>query len=99
MDRVLKIKESQPSGVVVKFTHSTSVGGPGFTGSDLGCGPTYHSSSQAMAASYVEELEGHTARIYNYVLGLQGEKKKRGRLATDVGSGPIFLTKKKRMSM
>ena len=46
-----------------------------------------------MAASPIEELEGLTSRIYNYVLGLWGEKK-RGRLATDVSSGTIFLTKK-----
>ena len=36
----------------------------------------------------MEELEGHTPRIYNYGLGLSGEEKK-GRLATDVSSRPI----------
>ena len=54
----------------------------------------HHSSSQAVAAFHVEELEGPTIRIYNCVLGLWGEKSG-GRLATDVSSGPIFLTKKK----
>ena len=67
----------------------------GFTGSDSGHGRTHHSSSHAMVASYIEELEGLTTRIYNYVLGLWGLKK-RGRLATDVSSGPIFLRKKKK---
>ena len=74
-----------------KFALSASVA-PGFTGSDPGCGPTHHSSSHAMAAAHMEEPEELTTRIYNYVLGLWGEKK-RGRLATDVTSGPIFLTK------
>ena len=32
--------------------------------------------------------------MYNYVLRLQGEKK-RGRFTTDLSSGPIYLTKKK----
>ena len=30
-----------------------------------------------MAASHIEELGGLTTRIYNYVLGLWGEKKER----------------------
>ena len=48
---------------------------------------THHSSGHAEAASHMEELEGPTARIYNYVLGLWGGKKKRERLATDVTQG------------
>ena len=31
--------------------------------------------SHAVAASHIEELEGPTTRIYNYVLGLQGGKR------------------------
>ena len=31
--------------------------------------------------------EALTTRIYNYVPGRSGEKKKKGRLATDVSSG------------
>ena len=51
-----------------------------------------------MAAFQTEELKRLTTRIYNYVLGLWGEKKKkkRGRLVTDVSSKTIFLTKKKK---
>ena len=52
--------------------------------------------SHAEVASHIEEVEGPTTGIYNYVPGLWGEKKKkRGGLATDVSSEPIFLTKKK----
>ena len=50
----------------------------GFPSSDPGHRPTHHSSSHVVAASHIEELEGLTTRIYNYVLGLWGEKKKRG---------------------
>ena len=64
---------------------------PGFAGLDPGHRPTRHSSSHAEVASHIEELEGSTTWIYNYVLGALGRKKKRGRLATDVSSGPIFL--------
>ena len=66
---------------------------------DPGHGPIYRSSSHAVAAPHIEELEGLTTRIYNYVLGLwrEKEKKERGRLAIDVSSGPIFLTKKKNL--
>ena len=39
------------------------------------------------------ELEGPATKIYNYVLGGFGEKKKK-RLAIDVSSGPIFKNKK-----
>ena len=61
-------------------------GGPGFAGLDPGHGPTHHSSSHAVVASYKEELEGLTTRIYNYILELWGGKKKE---ETDVSSGPI----------
>ena len=67
----------------------------GFTGLDPGRGPTHSSSSHALVTSHIEELEWPTTRIYNCILGLWGEKKKKGRLATDVSSGPIFLNKKK----
>ena len=38
--------------------------------------PTHCSSSQAVAASHIEELEGLKTVIYNYVVGLWGEKEK-----------------------
>ena len=59
---------------------------------DPGCRPTHHSSSHAVVASHTEELEGLAIRIYNYVLGLWGGEI-RGRLVTDVSSGPIFKEK------
>ena len=52
-------------------------GGPGFTSLDPGRRPTYHSPSYAEAASHIEELEGPTSRIYNYVSGSFGEKEKK----------------------
>ena len=36
----------------------------------------HYSASHTVAASHIEELEGLTTRIYNYELGLWGEKKK-----------------------
>ena len=58
------------------------------------CGPSHCSSGHAVVASHIGELECLTTRIYNYVLGLWGGGKKK-RLATDVSSGPIFLTPQK----
>ena len=68
--------------------------GPGFPGLDPGRGPTHCSSSHAVVASHIEKLEGPTTRIYNYVLGLWEEKKKR-KIDNDVSSGPVFLSKAK----
>ena len=47
-------------------------------------------TSRAMAASHIEELEGLVTMIYNCVLGLWGGEKTSRRLATDVSSGQIF---------
>ena len=58
---------------MVKFTCCV----PEFTSSDPGRRPTHCSASHAVAASHIEELGQHTARIYNCVLGLWGENKKR----------------------
>ena len=58
------------------------------------CGDLAPLVRHAEAASHIAEPEGPTTGIYNYVLGGFGEKK-RGRLATNVSSGPIFLTEKK----
>ena len=52
-------------------------GGLGSTGLDPGHGPTHCSSSHVEAASHIEESEGLTTRIYNYVLGLWGGGKKK----------------------
>ena len=56
--------------------------GLGSAGLDPGHRPTHHSSSQAVVASHMEELEGLTTRIYNYILELWGEK--------NIKSGPII---------
>ena len=37
----------------------------------------HHSSSHVEVMSYIEELEGPTTGIYNYVLGGFGERKKK----------------------
>ena len=49
----------------------------GFASSDSGHGPTHCSAGHAVAASHIEELEGLTTRIYNYVLWLWGEKERK----------------------
>ena len=63
-----------PGGAVVEFTCSTSAarGWPvQMLGVDL------HTARQAMLCWHpTEELEGLASKIYNYVLGLWGEKKK-----------------------
>ena len=50
--------------------------GPEFASLDPGCGPTYRSSSHAVAASHIEELEWPITRICNCALGLWGGKRK-----------------------
>ena len=48
----------------------------GFTSSDLGA--EWHcSSGHAEVVSHIAQPEGPTTRIYNYVLGVFGEKKKK----------------------
>ena len=78
---------------MVKFALCFS--SPGFSSLDPGLGPTYRSSSHAVAASHTEELR-LTAMMYNYVLGLWGGKK-RGKVATDVSSGPSSKNKKSKV--
>ena len=65
---------------------------PGFAGSDPGCGPA-PLISHAVEASYVES-RGRLAQML--AQGKISSSKKRGGLATDVSSGRIFLTKKKK---
>ena len=59
---------------MVKSAHST-LAAEGFTGSDPGC--RHHSSGHAEVASHIEQPEGPTTGIYNYVLGGFGKKKKK----------------------
>ena len=55
-----------------------------FAGSDPGAQTRDCSSSHAEVASYIIQPEGPTTRIYNYVVGGFGEKKKnKKRLATE----------------
>ena len=54
--------------------------GPGFAGSDPGRRPTHCSANHAVTASHIEELERLTITIYNYVLGLWGQKKKKRKI-------------------
>ena len=78
-----------PDGVVVKFVHSAS--GLGFAGLDPRRGPTHCSSSQAVAAAHIQKTEEEWHRCQ---LSVHLPQAKRGRLAIDLSSGPIFLTKK-----
>ena len=66
--------------------HSLHLSGLGFTGSDPRHRPT---SSHAVAASHIHKIEEDW---YSDNL----PQAKRGRLATDVSSGPVFLTNKKK---
>ena len=81
---------------VVKFTLQFS--GPGFRWFGSRARTWHLSSGHAEAVSHMPQLEGHTTRIYNYVRGDFGEKKKEEKkgLATDVSSG-ANLKKKKRI--
>ena len=75
---ILAIKEilrCWPRVLVVTFSCSTAVA-QGFAGFGSWARTWHHSSNHAEAASYMPQLEGHTTRIYNYVLGGFGEKKK-----------------------
>ena len=58
---------------MVKFTLHFGI--LSFAGLASGHRPTHHSSSHAVVASHVEELEEPTTRKYNYALGLWGGKK------------------------
>ena len=65
-----------------------------FGGPDAGHGPSTAPQANAEAESHIGQPEGPTTGIYKQVLGGFGEKKgKKGRLATDVSSEPIFKKK------
>ena len=64
---------------MVGFTHFT-LAVQGFDGLDPRCAPTHLSSSHAEMVSHIREPEGPTTRIYNYVLGGFGEKKKKRKI-------------------
>ena len=69
----------RPSGIVVRFAHSTSVA-QGSLVWILGLGPTHCSSSHTVVAFHIEEPEWPRIRIYNYTLGHWGEKKKKRKI-------------------
>ena len=60
----------------------------------------HHSLGHVGVASHTPQLEGPATKIYNYVLGGFGEEKKQKnkqrKMNTNVSSGPIFCSKKKR---
>ena len=75
-----------PSGIVVMFTHSALVAQGSLIqilGTDL---------TEPIKPCWGGIPHRRTRRMCNHVLGLWGGKKTRGRLATDLSSGPIFLT-------
>ena len=84
----LKMKFTRPAQcIVVRSTPSTSAAqGPWF----MGHGHTHCLSSHAMAVSHIQ----NRGRLAQVLAQGQSSQAKRGRLATDVSSGPIFLTKK-----
>ena len=58
----------------------------GFAGSDPGCRPAH---SHAVVVSHIEELEGPTARICNYVLGIWGERNEKKEIYISVLSARL----------
>ena len=66
---------------MVKFV-SSALAAQGFARLDAGCGPSTadRTSSHAEVVAHIAELERVTARIYNYVLGDFGEKKKKNKI-------------------
>ena len=86
-----KVVGGWPGGVVVKFVHSTLVAQSSrvwIPSEDL------HATYQATlwwCPTYKIEEDWHRCYLSNNLLEV-----KRGRLATDVSSGPIFLTKEKK---
>ena len=86
-------EKGQPLGLAVKCVRSAT-GGPG---SDAGCAPTHHLLGHAKAASHIQQPEACATMTCNYLLELWG--KKGGGLAIDASSEPVFLSKKRRISM
>ena len=68
-----------------KFECSASVA-QGFTSLDPGHGTWHCSPSHAEVASHIAQPEGPTAKIYNYVLGGFGEKKKKKEKKNKIGN-------------
>ena len=85
--------EGRPRGLAVKCVRSAA-GGPGPYPRRAS---RHRFFSHAEAASHIQQLEGCTTMTYNYLLGLWGEEKG-GRLAIDVSSELVFLSKKRRIS-
>ena len=81
-------RQGRPRGLIVNCACS-STGGPC---SDPGYSHTHRLFGHAEAASHIQQLEGCATMTYDYQLGLWG--KKRGGLAIDVSSEPVFLRKK-----
>ena len=75
-EKYTKENRGRPRGQVLKFVGSASAA-QCFTGLDPGCGHSTALSGHAEAASHMTQLEGPTAKIYNYVLGRFGEKKQK----------------------
>ena len=54
------------------WVHALCIGRQEFAGSDPGLRPMYCSSSHAVVASPIEDIEWPTTSVYNYILGLWG---------------------------
>ena len=73
---------ASPDGLVVKVWCSHCFGGPGSLPGGRTTVPPV--SSHAVAGAHIEKLEGLTTRIYNYLLGLWGGKKKNNSIITTI---------------
>ena len=88
-----------PHGQVVKFAHC-SLAAQGFAGSDPRHG--HGTTHQAMLRQHpTAQPEAPTTRIYNYVLGGFGEKKKRKNKKEDwqqtLAQAPVFKNKNNKL--
>lgn len=75
MNRYIKISMEGASTVTQWLGLRPSLQWPGVPGWDKGCRSEHHSSSHAVTASHIDELETPTTRICNYLLGHWGERK------------------------
>ena len=92
---MIKIKVQGPAPWPNGWVCAVRFGGPGFHQLASWAQTWHRSSSHTEAASHIAQPEPRTTRIYNYVPGGSGEKKKEKQdLATDVSSGANLQKKK-----
>ena len=86
--RIYGLQEQTPgaSPMAKRWSLCTLLGGPGFSWFGSWALTWHCSSSHAVVASRMPQLEGPTTRIYNYVLGGFGEEKKEKKKDRKIGN-------------